>query len=628
MHIPRLPRCLAPVLAALLPVVTVLVAGVPDARAQAMDSTQVARFQLADAYLRAGQYDNAIGLLEDLYHASPGTYVFYDKLKQAYESVKRYDDAIALVDERLGQDRNPVLLSEKARLIYLGGDDQRAYETWDAALAALPGDQNTYRIVYQALLDVRQFERAIDVLARAREALADPTAFQADLAYLYSLTGQHEQAMTEYLNLLAANEQQLGFVRSRLSRFIEQEEALRSSIGATARAVRDAPLNRAYRELLGWLYIEDGRYAEALDAYRAIDRLEREEGQTLFGFAQIASDAAAYDVALEAYEEILSRHPDAPTAPQALIGVGYMHEQWGRHSEERAFDERGQRQPAPHFEKALETYRSFLRSYPNHPAYPEVLRRIGHLQQDVFFDLGEAESTLQEVLARYPNTDAANQAEFDLGRAAILRGNLEEARVRLTRLEERLHTGELAEQARYELALLHFYNGEFDAAQTLAEVMDVNTSTDVANDAIELKVVLIENKGPDSLNTPLRTYARARLLLRQRQAQTALDTLDTLLERVGNHPIADETRFLRATALREMGQARDAFEAFAEIPLTHPKSFLADRSLFEAAEIQERALNDRTGALETYARLLDQYPGSLLANEARLRIRRLRGDGV
>lgn len=631
MHIQRVASRLAAPFPRLLLGLLVVAAGLfaaPAARGQAPDSTQVARFQLADAYLRAGQYDRAIGLLEDLYHASPDAYAFYDKLKTAYESIKRYDDAIALVDERMAADPNPMLMAEKARLLYHSGQEEAAYEAWDAAVALAPADPNAYRVVYQSLLDVRLFERAIDVLVRAREAGGAPDAFQADLAYLYNLTGQHNLAMQEYLKVLAANDRQAGFVRSRLSRFTEQEEALRASIAATANAVREAPLNRAYREILGWLYIEAGRYDQAFDAYRAIDRLEQEEGQTLYGFAQTASDAAAYDVALRAYEEILQRHPDAPIAPQARFGVAEMHERWGRHSGERAFDEYGKPQKAPHFEQALATYRAFLERHPAHPLYADALRRIGNLQQDVFFDLPAAEATLQQVVTRYPDTPAADQAAFDLGRLAVLRGSLEEGRLRLTRLVDRLRTGELAEQTRYELALLHFYKGEFDAAQTLAEVMDVNTSTDVANDAIELKVLLMENRGPDSLDTPLRAYASAELLLRQRQPLAALDTLDALLARAGDHRIADETRFLRADALRAAGRYDAAYQAFAELPLLHPKSFLADRSLFTAAEIQERHLLDAEGALATYTRLLDTYPGSLLATEARQRIRRLRGDGV
>ena len=78
---------------------TLACAAVP-ARAQsqavAIDSSYIARFQLADSYFRAGKFESAIPLLEDLYAQSPETRAFYDRLKEAYENLKRYDDAIAV----------------------------------------------------------------------------------------------------------------------------------------------------------------------------------------------------------------------------------------------------------------------------------------------------------------------------------------------------------------------------------------------------------------------------------------------------------------------------------------------------------------------------------------------------
>lgn len=600
-------------------------------RPAGIDSTLVSRFQLADTYLRGGQYDRAIVLLEDLYATSPTTHVFFDKLKEAYENVKRYDEAIVLIDERIAQTDNStatVWVAEKARLTYLKGEEQAAFGLWDAAIPEGSQNENMYRLVYSSLLKVRLFDRAIQVLERGRSATGNPTAFQADLAYLYSVTGHHEQAMEEYLGLLSLNERRLTYVRNRLSRFLEQEGALEASIAVAERGVRKTPLNRSYREVLAWLYMEAEDFRKAYDTYRAIDRLEQENGRVLFDFAKRAADADAYEVALEAFDEVLERYPSAPVAAEAQMGLAEMHERWAQNDREHLFDERGNRLSAPHYEAALESYRGFLQQYPAHPYYPEVLRRIGRLQQDVFFNLGEADATLNEVTTRYPNSPAAHQAHYDLGRIALVRGNLEEARLIFSRLVEELRIGDLAERARYEQALIHFYRGEFDAAQTLVSVIDENTSTDVSNDAIELKMLLFENMGPDSLSMPLQAYAQASLLYRQRRTSEVIQVLDRLLQEQAFHPLGDETRFLRATALRDAGEAQEAFTAFFELPLAHPDSPLVDRSLYQAGEIKEFELNDPEGALEIYTRLLTDYPGSLLVPDVRIRIRSLRGDGA
>src|SRR5690606_39919205 len=131
---------------------------------------------------------------------------------------------------------------------------------------------------------------------------------------------------------------------------------------------------------------------------------------------------------------------------------------------------------------------------------------------------------------------------------------------------EGLRIGPLPEEARLELARLDFYEGDFEGALARVRAMNENTATDVANDAIALKVLLKENEGPDSLSTPLRAYARAALLQRQGHAAEALDALDSLLGEHHGHPIADEAVIARIEALRDLGRTEEALAALEAFP--------------------------------------------------------------
>lgn len=616
-------------LPALLLAAAVLAMTAPDVRGQQVDSTLVARYQLAESYLRAAQFDRAIALFEDLAQRSPETVLFTERLREAYESVKRYDDAIALLDARLAGSAAPtLLLTERARLLYLRGDEDEAFSTWDRAVGAQPDQAGTYLAVMRSMMGLRLFERAAAVLELGRDRLDNTSLFQADLAYLYGLSGRHAEAAAEYAGLLAQNPGQGTFVRSRLAQHAADPAALAESIAVFERAVRDRPLDRSTREVLAWLYLETGRYADALNANRAIDRLEQEQGQVLFAFAQQASDAAAYDVALEAYREILERYPDAPSAADARGGMGAMYERRAERLLETAASDSTRALARDYLRESLATYDRFTTDYPGHPALAEIRYRRARILQDRFFDLDGAEAALEQVVARHPSSAAADRAAFDLGRLEITRGSLEGARLRFARLAERLRTGELAEASRYELALIHFYRGEFDAARALTESMKENTAADVSNDAIGMKVLLVENRGPDSLDAPLRGYARVMLLERQRHPGEALVLADSLLDVLAEHALVDDLQYRRAGLLHQVGRTDDAAAAYAELPLAHPDSPLADRALFAAAELQERVLARPDAAVQTYIRLLETYPGSLLATEARSRIRNLRGDGV
>ncbi|MFB6099022.1 MAG: tetratricopeptide repeat protein [Salinibacter sp.] len=592
--------------------------GPPPVCAQQPDSSQLRQFRRANAYLQSGRDKRAITLLEQLYAESPENTAFYRKLKAAYEGVKRYDDALRLVKRRMGNTPTVSLLSEKARLLYLKGSVQKANATWDRALRLAPNKTQTYRTVYRTLVDLRHFQKAIDVLRQGRQTLGRPQAFRTELAYLYGLDGQFKKAMQEYVNVLGNAPQRVNYVRSRLRTFVEQGQGIAASIEVLQNAVRRSPLNPAYRKLLAWLHMEQNDYAAAFDVYRALDRLQEKQGALLFQFARKAADARKYDVATRACESILKRYPKSATAPEAQRMLGTLYRQWAA----QATDSPSRAQDSLRYAKARTAYNTFLQKYPDHSAYPQTLLRLGTLQLNVYHALDEAQSTFEQLAANHPQTAAAEKGQYHLGRIALFRGAFERARLLFSRLVESAQASDLADRARYELALLHFYQGAFDTAKARAQAISQDPAADVANDAIELQTLLRENRGPDSLNTALRTFARARLYKRQRAYGKALSAVDSLLQTHPRHPLADNARFLRGKLHLARRDTAAALEAFRAIPERHPRSPYADRSLFRVGKLLES--NGRpVAAVEVYNTLLTQYPKSLLASEARGRLRRL-----
>ena len=591
-----------------------------------MDSSKAARYQLATEYMRGAQFNRAIPLLEDLYQEQPETIVFFKRLKEAYENVKRYDDTIRLIDEALERDSQDALTLtvDKARLYYLAGKDEHASSLWETVLDYSQGSESIYRLVYNSLLEVRLLDRAINVLLRGRADNEHSILFQPELAHLYSLTGQHEKAMEEYLGLLALNKRQINYVRGRLSRSIKQEGALDASLRMTSRYVASNPEDSTARDLLSWLYIEAGDYAAAFTHVMALDDLNGENGLAIYQFARRAAEGGAFNIARKAYESVLAAHPDTPVAAEAYLGMADMNRLEGEAAREDSADPGG----APHYEAALKAYQSFLITYPDHVQVPEVMTRIGALQQHVFYNLDAARQILTQVVNQYTHTQIARQAHLDLGRLALERGELDEAEPIFIQLANESPVGEFTVQAQLELALIHFYKGDFDLAAPILAMLSQDTHTEVANDAITLRVLLLENPAQDSSNTVLGAYAHVALLLRQRKEHEVLIKTAELLAEWGQHSIADEVRYLRAQAFRQSHQIHEALAAFGELPLIHPTSPYRDRSLFNYAEILEYELGEMSAALDAYTDLLTRFPGSLLVNEARARIRTLRETGI
>ena len=611
------------VVASLFVALTVGGGASPSALAQSPDSTELRRFQRANDYLRSGQTEDAIELLEPLYQQNPDNQAFYQKLKEAYQNAKQYEKAIGLLDDRIDNGATPALLSEKARLLYQSGQQERASTVWTDALELRPNDVSAYRVVYQTLMDLRRFNRAIDILTRARSALDRPDLFRTDLAYLYSLDGQHAEAMEEYVALLSGSPDRANYVRGRLRPFVDRGEGLSAGISVLQNAVEEAPRNPALRRVLAWLHMENDEYAAAFEVYRGLDRLEEQQGRRLVSFAEQAADAEQYDVATQAYQTVLDRYPETGVAPRARRGLGDMYRQWADQGAESPalIDTTSAR--AQRYDAARAAYRTFLTNHPTHDDAPAVQAKLGTLQLDVYRQLGQAASIFRLIRQEAADTPAAQEAEFNLARIALLRGNLDRARLLFSRLADELSGGDLANEARYELARLHFYQGAFDDALTQAETVTVNTSADVANDAIDLNVLIQENRGPDSLDSALRLYARAQFADRKRDYAVAASRLDSLIQTHGRHSLADNARFDRAQIHEATGDTTAALQAYEALAQRHPQSPYSDRSLFRQAQLQE-AQGHLDAATATYDRLLTNYPESLLAGDARDRLRALR----
>ena len=579
-----------------------------------------------DAYTRAaqlieaGQPAEAIALLEPLLAANPDLLPVSLTLQNAYEAAGRTDDALRLVDAR---EAAPAFRQvERGAVLLRAGRDADATAAFDAALAGAP-DEQAFRGVADALGAERRYAEAAAVLERGRTATGRDDLFVFELANLYGLALDYGRTVEMYLAALAARPELASGVRMRLARLLPGQGAPEAFRLAVDRAQTRDPLDRATRELSSWLALERGDYDAALDAVRALDRLDREEGESLVAFAATAEAAGASDAAARALDEVLTRHADGPLAGDALLARAALAEKRARAAAERAPG------PTPRADAARDDYRAFLDRYAGLPAAPRAALALAHLTRDVFLDY-DASETLFTSAAASRDAAVAAEARLDLADVAVRRGDLDAARERYQSVDETLGTGPLAEQARFDLALLDFYEGYVFSALARVEAIDENTAADATNDAIALGVTLNENAGEegsaDSTHAALKSYAAAALLVRQGRDETALARLDSLGAAVGGptHPLADEILFLSAQAQRRLGRPAEAVATLDRLAADIPLSFFCDRALVLQADIAEHDLADRPEAARRLALVLERFPGSLFAPDVRDRLRALR----
>ena len=220
-------------------------------------------------------------------------------------------------------------------------------------------------------------------------------------------------------------------------------------------------------------------------------------------------------------------------------------------------------------------------------------------------------------------------ARLALGECHLAAGDTARARTVLTRLgaDTRFHGA--AAHAHALLGRLDFAQGSWETARDrLAAVALDDPRADYVNDALDLALLVAEELvnptgGPDRL----RAYAPCVYWELRGDAEARRDALATFL--AGTDAGAGEVDHLRDRARLELarllvgaGEVADAAELCLRLAQDSPDGLRAAAALFLRGEALISAGRVREGR-EAWERLLIQYPDSLEAEDARMRLRSL-----
>jgi TolA-binding protein len=203
-----------------------------------------------------------------------------------------------------------------------------------------------------------------------------------------------------------------------------------------------------------------------------------------------------------------------------------------------------------------------------------------------------------------------------------------EASLLYMQIDEAFKFEAIGNEAKFKNARIFYFDGEFEFAQSQLDVLKQATSKFISNDAMQLSLLILENYGLDSNYEAMSAFAKSELLLLQHRYKEAFQWMDTIAINFPQSVLNDDLIYLKGKAHELQGQWEQASVYFKQIISTYPTELLADDALFHLATIQRVHFKDDSAAMESYLKIIDQYPGSIYSEEARLSIRRLRGDQI
>lgn len=579
--------------------------------------------QLGMQYYNNRELDKALATFETLYSHNPSQFNYLYYVNTLFE-LKEFDKAEKVIKKQLkANPGDPRFQVDLGYLDILQGDISRGRKIYENCLKDLqPDKMQIYNLTY-AFSNRRETDYMVRTYLRGRELLKDPAAFAFELAYTYESLGSTELMIDEYLNLLTSAPQQMNMVQNRLQAWLSDD--VDNTKNDTYRSVllkksQENPDEIRYNELLLWHSIQQKDFAFALVQAKALDRRYGETGQRIFDLAALCVSNESLQAAIDGYKYIIKKNADKNLVIRSRVEL--INTEFRQYKNSFSQDKNQLLLMKQDYGKLLDELGKTSLTIP-------LILNLAHLQAFYLGETSEAADLLLQAIS-IPNVPLQDLAACKLELADIYLFSDEqwEATLLYSQVEKTFKNEPLGHEAKFRNAKLSFYIGEFDWARGQLDILKAATSKLIANDALELSLLISDNIEEDSVTIPLAMYAKADLLEFRNRDNDALAVLDSVTTMYPMHSIADNVLFKKAEISTKNGKFDVAATYYAEIIEKYPNDLLADDAMYYLAGLYEIHLNDKYKAMQLYEKILTQYPGSLYVVDSRKRFRSLRNDPV
>jgi tetratricopeptide (TPR) repeat protein len=576
--------------------------------------------QLAAQYFGNSEFDKAADAYEKLLSKNPSSGYYYENLLTCYFGLQKFDEAEKLTKKQQRRFSSNFYFKVDQGYVYKKQNlPEAARNQWDKLISGLSGDELPASELASAFQKRGETDYAIRTYETVRKKSNSPTLFCYELARLYADKHETFKMVTEYLNALQTNPMMQNDIEGYLQLYLSSTEDYELVKSAVLKKYKEHPENESYSELLVWLYVQRKDFNSAFMQARAIDKRNKEEGRRVLELANLALQNGYYDDATTMYNYIITLGKDKVNYMNARIGtLNARHQKIIQTTQYTQAD----------LLLLQSDYNSFLTEFGKYYYTASVMRELSRLQAYYINDYDLAVAGFQELIEmqRLDNRFKA-QCKLELGDFYILKGEVWDAMLLYGQVDKDFKEDPLGQEAKYRNAKLSYYMGEFEWARAQLDVLKTATSQLIANNALELSL-LIQDNTVDSNEIPLLLFAKADLNYYQNKMETALKLLDSIDAEYPRHSLADDILFKRAEISYKQQNYSQCASYLNQLLKENGTDILGDNALFMLADLTEKKLNDTTAAQKLYEQFLEQFPGSFYIPEVRKRYRALRGDVI
>ncbi len=504
-------------------------------------------------------------------------------------------------------------------LLEAQGKSQDALKKYEQTLVATGGKIDQKREMAEEFRANNQPVWAKNAYIEARETAKRSDLFQLELASTYRDLNEPEKMIDELLSY-GTRYQNIEVVQNMLGDFTkdEKEQALLEKV--LYEKIQKFPNEGFYNELLIWYQIQKKDFYKAFIQERALDKRFKHNGTRLYNLAMLSLQNLDYGNAVTIFDYIVKEYPKGQLYPVARRMAIFSREEQVKNTYPIKKDE---------VQKLLSQYQQLVDELGISGRTIEALRNMAMLYAFYLDDFKKAIDVMQQAIeAGKQEKNFVDKCKLDLGDIYLLQGEPWEASLLYSQVEKSQKDDQLGYEAKLRNAKLNYFKGEFELAKAVLDILKKATSREIANDANELSLLIMDNTGLDSTETAMKEYSNAELLLFQNKKYEAIDTLKHLYQKYQKHSLSDEILWLTAKTYMKLDSNQQALATLQTLTAKFGVDILGDDALFATAKLYQEKLNDKDEAMKLYQQLMEKYPGSIFVAESRKRFRLLRGDVV
>ncbi len=579
--------------------------------------------KLGIQYFEKAEYDKSKEIFEKLFSKNPDE-INYSYYVNSLLELKEYKIAEKTIRKLLKKQGYSSQLQVDLGSVFLkSGDEKTAFQEFEKAIDKLSPNQSDVIQLAGIFQQKNLIDFTIKTYLKGQSMLRGIYPFYFELAEAYNGKGDIANMIDQYLESINFNSIYLVQVQNALQTNLgeenntENKKLLRQLL---LKKIQANPDKVEFTEMLVWLFVQDKNFESAFDQQKALDKRLKNQSVKMVNLAQLANSNEDYSAATKIYDYEIAKGKDNPyfyLCRQELVNVLY------------AKITKSANYTSMELEQLKFAYLNLIEEQGKNSSTLNLMKGLGHLYAFYLDDINKAMEILNEAI-NIPGGDAKLKAEckLELGDVLIFSGDVWEASLLYSQVEKLYKQDVLGQEAKFKNAKLSYYKGDFYWAQGQLSVLKAATSKLIANDALELSLLITENFGIDSLLEPMQMFSRADLLEYQNKDSLAILALDSILKAYPFHSLNDDILFKKYKIRFKQKRYLESEELLSLIVTKYNDDILADDANFYLGELYQYKLNDLEKAKKYYSELIEKFPGSSFTVEARKRFRKLRGDNL